>query len=144
MHEFDARAALAPIDPAAGGGIEDDHVGGGAGCEAGLQAQGGGGEGQSGGGSETISSDEGGDNASDEEDEPARPTGLPLDELRDEAEVAEAERLRQELEVSRRLSAELDGLDDDLSLPREPDGLLEPGEGSSLDDEFAVGDDQDD
>ena len=95
--------------------------------------------GEASGASETIAADKGGD-ASDAEGEPARPRAadwLAADDLRDEAELIEAERLRQELANSRRLSADLDGPDGDLSLPRDPDGLLEPGNGASLDDELA-------
>ena len=50
----------------------------------------------------------------------------------DEAE--EEQRRERELADSRRLSAVLDAGDDDLALPREPDGLLEPRE-SGADDE---------
>ena len=91
------------------------------------------------GAGETVASDEGGD-ASDAEGEPARPRAadwLATDDPRDEAEILEAMRLRQELANSRRLSADLDGPDGDLSLPRDPDGLLEPGNGASIDDELA-------
>lgn len=81
---------------------------------------------------ETISSDAGGDSASDPEDDPAR-----LGRLRatlDSAEAEEEERQRRELADSRRLSAVLDAVDDDLALPREPDGLLEPRESGDLED----------
>jgi len=116
----------------------------GAQVEAPVEAATASGEASTGGGGETISAaDEGGD-AADEEDEPARPATARLqvealrDDLRDDAELLEAERLRQELEHSRRLSAELDGPDDDLSLPRDPDGLLEPRDDGSLDEELTA------
>ena len=109
--------------------------------------------------SETISSESGGDGASDSEDDPA-----PLEPLRvtlaavpvsaavlasvsvaavsaavpaaasAESEAEDEERRERELAESRRLSAVLDAGDDDLALPREPDGLLEPRDSAGDDD----------
>jgi hypothetical protein len=86
---------------------------------------------------DTVSAadDGSGEGASDEEDEPAGATDDPTEEevLRLAAEAAEAERLRQELEVSRRLSADLDDIEDDLGLPPEPDDMDAGGAPASAD-----------
>ena len=51
-----------------------------------------------------------------------------------ESEAEDEERRERELAESRRLSAVLDAGDDDLALPREPDGLLEPRDSAGDDD----------
>ena len=75
--------------------------------------------------------------SSDEEDEPAAPAAAREEDeaLRAAAaaEAEEAERRREELATSRRLSAELDELDDDLAIQPEADDLIDAG-GAPVDD----------